>query len=108
MRKRTNLVVEFGGHQFLFKLHQLLHLPQKPPIDLSQLVDLIDRPPHLHRVTHVIQPALARYRELSPEFFRRDGPLVVERFAWRGLVRVERGIPRRSRWALSLLRAFVP
>ena len=65
--------------QLILELHQLLHLRQEPRIDLRQLVDLLDRPAHLHRVADVVQPALAGHGELAAELVLGDRPFLVER-----------------------------
>ena len=63
------------------------------------LINPIDRPPHLQRVPQIVQPPLARDGELAAELLLGDGPLVVQRFALRGLVAgvvVLRGAGRRG------------
>jgi hypothetical protein len=62
--------------KLFFKLDQFLHLCQKPPIDLRQLVDAVDRPPHLYGIADVVEPTLRRHRELAPQFVFGNGKLL--------------------------------
>ena len=69
--------------KFDLKVHELLHLPQEPRVDVRQLVDRVDRPAHLHGVPHVVQPPLRRHGELAAELllgdtsWSSDSPCVV-------------------------------
>ena len=81
-----------GGQQFFLEVDELLHLRQEPRVEVRQLVDLLDRPACLERVPHVIQPPLARDRQLAAELVRGNRPLLVEALALGRLVAVVGGV----------------